>query len=190
MDTPYNLPLPTLFANLRDEVAALDRRALAATQGLSPQELDRQSGPKKWSVAQCLQHLILFDTAYFVGVEERVKALPAVEAEDRFSLRGFDKWAFGFFGDQPSIRIPTSGMFDPKFNRTYGATILARYRDHLERLDQLFRLSAERDVNLLRLTSPATSLVSFPYPAISMIAVAHHRRHLGQAERTRATLGL
>lgn len=182
-------PIPALMQQLRDDVAALDTRMLQFTQGLSTAQLDRQPGPKRWSIAQCLEHLMLFDGLYFAGIEQRIAAAPKADPDTRFSLRGFDKWAYNFFGEKPPLRIPTINSFDPHFDRTYGATIVARYRDHLERLDRQFRLAEAHAVAALKVKSPATALLSFPYPAIALIAVAHHKRHHSQAERTRAALG-
>lgn len=183
-------PLGSILDELRSQLTAIDVRVQRVTEGLSTAQLDRQPGPKRWSVAQCLEHLILFDSHYFAGIEERIAQLPPARAEATYTMKGFDKWAYTFFGEKPPIRIPTISSFDPHFDRTYGATILVRYRDHLSRLDQQFRLALDHDVARLRVHSPATSLVRFPYPAIAIIAVAHHRRHLGQAERTRAAIGL
>ena len=183
-------PVPALMEQLRCDVKELDNRMLRFTEGLSVAQLDRQPGPKRWSVAQCLEHLILFDSLYFSGVEQRINAAPPAHPEARFSLRGLDKWAYNFFGEKPPFRIPTIHSFDPHFDRTYGATIVARYRDHLERLDQQFRLAEAHDVRRITVQSPALGLVRFPYPAIALIAVAHHKRHHAQAERTRAELGI
>lgn len=183
-------PLGSILDELRSQLTAIDVRVQRVTEGLSTAQLDRQPGPKRWSVAQCLEHLILFDSLYFSGVEQRISAAPPAHPEARFSLRGLDKWAYNFFGEKPPFRIPTIHSFDPHFDRTYGATIVARYRDHLERLDQQFRLAEAHDVRRITVQSPALGLVRFPYPAIALIAVAHHKRHHAQAERTRAELGI
>src|SRR4029077_10637205 len=60
--------------------------------GLSPEQLNWKPAPESWSVAQCLDHLIVADCLYFPAFEKIVNG--------NYSMTSWQKWSplGGLFG--------------------------------------------------------------------------------------------
>jgi hypothetical protein len=162
-----------------------DRRADALVANLSDTQFHWQpDGGKRWSVAQCLEHLATADAVYGVLMREAI---------DRARQAGSTRrgpFAPGFFGRQfaksleppvrfrgraPSKIVPGSSLSRDEILRRYHAT-------HAE-LKTMAQDAAAIDANAATFQNPFLTWVRVKVSTAFRIINAHNRRHLWQAER-------
>jgi hypothetical protein len=172
------------------ELRAASAEALRAAEGLSRDQLTRRPPAGGWSVAECLQHLILTSEAMRALLE------PAIaRAESRG--RAAEKGRLGFTGfllvrmlEPPArFRTKTAPAFVPgavDSPDTLGVKLVAEN----DRLEDLVERCAGLALNSERIESPFRAGVFYPPYAAFRIIATHLRRHLWQARQVRRALGV
>jgi hypothetical protein len=178
---------------LAPELAALDRqlaanqeRAAALVRGMSAEDFNRQPGPGRWSVGECLRHLAVSDASYFVKIDQMI---------DTARAKGLVRpgpYRLGWFGNffartlEPPVkrRMKTQPVFDIETGKTLPVDeTLAAFQAALDALRAKVRRANGVDLGAVKTTSPATRMFSFSLGAVFNILAAHQRRHLWQAEQ-------
>jgi hypothetical protein len=198
---PAAAPLsPTLDDALRRYDAARTRaRALVA--GLSAAAFHRPPAEGAWSVARCLEHLVVSGTKMAARLEDaiaRARAegrLAGAEARQRPVRLGFRErfllWgtAPGRGGGLPSIRVQTREPFDPGDPLARGRTSEAVLADFLalqDRLEAAARAADGLDLAGVKVRSVLASWLEVGLGAWFVALAGHQERHLDQARRARA----
>lgn len=186
-------PTPDLrseeLAASREELRDAGREARELAGGLDRRQMWWRPGPDRWSVAECLDHLVRTGDAYleaFDGAIEdgRRRGLEA-GASYRPSLVG--RWLPRLLEPPPRLRVPAPLRIRPRRPGTGTgggdddplASFLAlrgRFAGRLEAADGL-------DLGRIRLASPFFSWLRFDLGSAFRIVAAHERRHLWQAGR-------
>lgn len=60
---------------------------LRATRGLSPAQLEFKAAPGRWSVANCLEHIVVVENFFFDKMEEALKHPPDLSKRSAFDGR-------------------------------------------------------------------------------------------------------
>lgn len=173
-----------------DRLEAAGRQAQADFGGLSPTQLNWKPSADRWSVGQCLDHLIVTNEAYFSEFSavaegrkqpsfwERLPWWPAFVG--RMLVRGNAEGA--------TSRFKNPAVFNPA-QSDLPADIVGRFRAHNEALKtHLLATDAvnHRDVII---TSPAGPYAVYSLQDAVTIIVLHEFRHLAQARRVVETEG-
>jgi hypothetical protein len=198
-----SLVSPTLADAVR-RYEASRRAAGEVVAGLSEDTFHRAPYARGWSVAQCLEHLVVTDGKM---VERLEAAIARARAEGRLAapaaassparLGWFDRLFIAGTGPgsggrtSPPMKTSTGAAFDPGDPAARGRTrglVLADYLAVLGRLTAAAR--AADGLDLARIKVP--SLLA-PWARVSLagwfLALAgHHERHLDQARRARAAV--
>jgi len=177
--------LPRDVQTVIDQLDEADRRADAIGANLSDAQFHWQpDGGRRWSVAQCLEHLGTTDGLYGELMRE------AIDRARRAGSVRRDAFAPGFFGRRfinsleppvkfrgraPAKAVPGSSLTREEILRRYHAT-------HAD-LKAMARESAAIDANRAIFPNPFLSLVRVKVSTAFQIINAHNRRHLWQAER-------
>lgn len=173
--------------NVAHQLIAIRARAHALTDGLDEAALNWQPDEGRgWSIAQCLDHLALTDDLYGQALDAAMdsapKATTAAPARPNLLGRGLI-WAV-----EPPARIRVkalSTLMPPSAH--VPATLLRRYDGSLNRLSLLADRAMTIDASRTRYANPlADGVKSFNIATGIMVMLAHHRRHLEQAEKVRA----
>lgn len=157
---------------------------LAGFGDLTAPQLNWQPGPEQWSVAQCFDHLVTANSAYFPIFEkvlsgekkstfwERLPWLPgvwgkllveAVAPESRRKLHA------------PTIFHPSSSGVD--------AAIIRRFIDQQHRVISYMTATEEFDIEKIKITSPVSRFITYSLLDAYRIIINHEKRHLLQAKR-------
>lgn len=170
------------------EVAEEARREFGR---LSAAQLNWRPGPERWSVGECLGHLIKTNRGFF----------PTLEAIARGGRRqsAWERWSplSGFFGRVVERSLSQDGgrKFKARASFVPSASDLApdvveQFAAHQEELAGLMRAaSAAADPARTVVTSPVSAFVTYSLLDALRVVLAHERRHLRQARRVTQTPG-
>jgi hypothetical protein len=190
---PAPSPIDYTTLALAEVRAALDAVALDAEAtfgGLDVRQLNWRPDPTRWSVAQCLEHLLVSNTLMRRAAEDalnparprslwqRLPVLPGVFG--RLLIRSLTPGATRRFTAPPKAQPAESHL---------GADVVRRFveqhRDVISWMQGLDERQAERAI----MTSPFIRVVTYSVLDASRLVAAHNRRHVEQARRVTQSPG-
>jgi len=156
--------------------------------GLSETQINWKPEKKKWSIAECLDHIAISYKSY--GKElERIFADPKPSTGHlmfRTSLTG------GIFiktmHPESPVKVPNPSASNP----TQGTLTRKVFDDFLaahNELSELVEKSKTLDLHGNKVTSPFTSLMKFSLGEVLLVLTYHEKRHVLQAKRVMANPG-
>lgn len=150
---------------------------------LTQEQLFWKPAPERWSIAQCLDHLMVTGDQYYPRTraaidQARSQGLlsPAPYAP---SLMG--RWFLGAVGPAIKFRIKARPIFDPA--ETPRPTVVDDFFRHRQTLQELIRDADGIDLRRGTIVSPLTRLLRFSLGECLEMLVVHEHRHLEQARR-------
>lgn len=184
------MSLPADLQSIVDQISAVERRADEIAGPLTEEQFQWQpDGGRRWSVAQCLDHLA-------AGAELYVKTLTPVIAEAKrrgVPRRGPAKP--GFFGQkfvnslEPPVkmrgRAPQKILPRPKRTR---AEILESFHTAHAAFRGLVAECADIDANGVTFFNPFVTFIKMRVSTALNVIPAHGRRHLWQASNVLTSL--
>ena len=177
----------------QEYIAELERQSAQAqmlANGLDESALNWQpNGGKSWSVAQCLDHLVIMNAIY-------VKALRAGVQSNRDQLEPrkhpirpsgwFTRFFIGFEEPPPKLKLPAPKKIAPPSQLT--SAILADFEAVQNQLLEFMRQWGDTDLGDLKVKDPLFPL-HLTADTELLIVAAHNRRHLWQAEQVKKNAG-
>jgi hypothetical protein len=155
----------------------------------STQQLNWKPDPQRWSVAQCLQHLI---TSNELMVRD---GQPALDSVNRTLWQRVSPFS-GMFG---RLLIRSQG---PRVTRKYSTSpeatpaasglsndIVQRFVDQHTELAKWMRALREDDARGAIMTSPFVKLITYSVLDGCRLMASHDQRHVGQARRVTQSVG-
>ncbi len=186
---------PALIAHW-EELKANGERAVEIAGSLTPSQLWERPRPARWSVGECLDHLVLAGDAYLEVLDEAITGAsrpePASAAREprpnvleRILLHGLEPPA--------RIRVPAPARIRPRRPGSAVEPALTengdpadpRVRFQETRQDYARRLEAAEGLDLqgVKVRSPFVRWIHVSLDTAFRIVRGHERRHLTQAER-------
>jgi DinB family protein len=171
------------LSELMAEAEQLRHRVNASFSSLSTEQINWKPSEGQWSIAQCLEHLILLNEPYFPKIErilageyspslwERMPLLPTYFG--RVVLAAVEPGGKQRFKARPSF-VPRSSPID--------TGIVARFSAHQADLIRLMEASAKLPIDKIIITSVVSPFVTYSLWDAYRILVAHEQRHLQHAE--------
>jgi DinB superfamily len=177
--------LPQDIQRVIDQLDEADRHADALVANLSDAQFHWQpDAGRRWSVAQCLEHLAVGAEVY----STRMRGAIDHARQEGLVRRG--PFAPGFFGRQfanslePPVRFrgraPKAIIPSSTLSR---AEILSRFHGSHAALKTMARESATIDANRATFQNPFLKMVRMKVSTAFHVINAHDRRHLWQAEQ-------
>ncbi|HAB54698.1 MAG: DinB family protein [Stygiobacter sp.] len=149
----------------------------------SVEELNKKSSEKRWSAAECIEHLTVAGQSYLSNIP-KIPKRSAVLIDDDVKIGAglFAKTFIHFFG--PKVRIK---MKSPKnmlvSNSNHDKDVID---DFLFLQDEFLTALSSVDYDELKsikVAWPTFELKKFSLGEVMMITIAHELRHINQAER-------
>jgi DinB family protein len=158
--------------------------------GLSSEQINWKPSPGEWSIAQCLEHLILLNTPYFPQIEAIVAGKRRPRLWERMPLLPalFGRLIPGAVQPESKQKVRARAVFTPVSN-PIDIGILTRFSAHQDHLIRLMKATAHLRIHEIILTSVVSPVVTYSLFDAYRILVAHERRHLHQADRVMRTQG-
>ncbi|MEQ8706338.1 MAG: DinB family protein [Phaeodactylibacter sp.] len=155
---------------------------------LSRDQLNWKPGPDRWSIAQCLDHLIRTNEGYLsqlaeisLGIKrkslwERLPFLPAI----------FGKMLLKASHPEAQGKMKAPKAFEP-LQSNLPAEITGHFLAHNRALIRQYEKLPQGNLASYRLTSPASKVIVLRLEDVVQLLPAHEQRHLQQALRVMQT---
>jgi len=157
-------------------------KVVTTFSALSAEQLNWKPTPEDWSIAQCLDHLIVSDRLYF----------PAFKAinEGNYKMSIWEKLNpfRNLFGKMLKLqlqetvkkKVKTPAIFAPS-EKQIPTAITENYQQHLDQLVVYFSGLSNSDLDKLQITSPVSKMISYSLRYAVTILMQHEFRHINQA---------
>jgi hypothetical protein len=186
VESPDQESLVTELEDCLRQLDEIDGDAGKLVAGLSEDQFHWSATSSKWSVAQCLLHLVIIGRRYLPILDQTIERARAEVLFSRGPFRhGFvERWLISATEPPPRIRLRTPVLARPSNDQPLHA-VMADFMAVQQELRK--RLRAANGIHLARakVTSPfVKSLKMGLGPCFSFLA-AHERRHVWQAWQVR-----
>ncbi len=149
---------------------------------LTREQLEWRPPSGGWSVAQCLDHLIITTTSYLPDLRAIGAGTRPVRTWERLSpfSRAFGRMLVSLMR-QDDKRSKTPPRFVPPSD--VGGDIVARFAESQDELAAAIRTTMHVDWDRTIVTSTFNRIATYPLADAYTIILEHQRRHLRQAQR-------
>jgi hypothetical protein len=175
---------------LASELERITQGTRAAFGGLSRAQLNWKPAADRWSVAQCLDHLITINSLYFPLLASMRSGPATPTLWERCSpLSGLlGRLLIRTLSPDSARKTKTSAKAEPSTSAI--DDILDRFAHHQAGLiEHLRQLPPGVDLRGTIVTSPLLRWVTYSLDDCLTMLVVHEKRHILQAERVMATEG-
>src|SRR5579863_3234343 len=164
--------------------ADIDARGLVA--GLNEKQFHWSPIASRWSIGQCLVHLIMVGRIYLPIMDEAIQLARAEHIVSRGPYRyGFvERWFVNSTEPPPSLRLRTPASARPPDNQPLDQ-VVADFKAMQDELRERIRASNRLDLARVRIESPFAKSLKMGLGTSHQFLAAHERRHLWQAWQVR-----
>ena len=162
----------------------------SAFGNLTADQLNWKPGPSQWSIAQCLEHLIVINGSYFPVFERIERGQFTPNFMERLPLlpRVLGPLVLKAVSPESPRRYKTASSFQPSGSAISG-DIVARFVTHQQKVARHLEAAVNLQPERFVITSPVASFVTYSLLDACRIIVAHEQRHVAQARRVMASPG-
>jgi hypothetical protein len=176
---------PALAAELAANVARLDeirRKASSLFAGLAEAQLDWKPSPARWSVGECVLHMVETNRSYADALEAKIGELRrrGKVAAGPFRYGQISRWFVGMVEPPVKRRLPAPARFAPPRRPATREDVKALLAS-VDRIEQLNQAAEGLDLRA-KIASPAMPLLRLEVGLALRMLGAHTLRHLLQAE--------
>lgn len=167
-------------------VSDLQRTADDASEtfgALTADQLNWKPGEKSWSIAQCLDHLILTNEQFYPEFEKLATGTRKNTFwQNNSPLTGF----FGRFlikavtEDSKKAKAPSKSIVPPS---DLPADIVTKFQTNISEVCDKVTACADADRKKVVVSSPFLSLMTYTMDDAYTVLVEHTKRHIRQAKR-------
>jgi len=150
---------------------------------LTNEQLNWKPDVSKWSIAQCLDHLIVSNSSYFPTFDKLINKtyqLPLLQKLNPFN-KLFGPIMVRYLGPQSKQKLKNPKIFTPSTS-TQPSTIIDDFSKHQEILINYFNQLNFLDKDKIVITSPASSFITYSLHHAMQIITVHEQRHINQAK--------
>jgi hypothetical protein len=150
---------------------------------LSLEQLNFKPSPEKWSIAQCLDHLIVSNSTYYPPLN----AVISGEHKNSFYQNiGFISRFFGNYLIKETGPVVAKSMKSPPAfvpsQSDLPITIVADFEKHQQTFTALILQLQNVDLHKTVIASPALAIITYNLSDLLTILAGHEQRHLNQAK--------
>jgi len=185
----------------REELRLAGEEAKELAAGLTSGQLWWRPEPDRWSVGQCLEHLVLAGEAYLEVLDDAIEEgrRRELRTEGSYSPNLVGRWLPGVLDPPPGLKIPAPRRIRPRPPERKapdaaggdGAPLddeagpLPDFLALRNRFEERLAAADGLDLGRLRVPSPFVPLIRFDLGSAFRVIAAHERRHLWQARQVR-----
>jgi uncharacterized damage-inducible protein DinB len=157
---------------------------------VSLEQLNWKHSPVSWSIAQCLEHLIIADSAYFPDLKNITEGNFKMDLWEKFSP--FTRLCGRLMKDSLQEQVKRK-MIAPKKIQPQkpdkSLSIIDDYCKNLETFLTLISNCKNVDIDKTIITSPTIKIVTYNLRDAFTFLVQHEHRHINQAIRVKGNDG-
>ncbi len=177
-----------LLAALQEQTESFLNKAISDWQMIRHSQFGYKTAPEKWSATQCLEHLNSYGRFYLPEIER------AIEKAKEKGYGPAAHFKAGWLGNYfTKLMMPgndgkvTKKMSSPKDHypetNTDSHKVIAEFIEQQERLLSLLEAAQDIDLNKASCAISISKLVKLKLGDTFLFFIAHHYRHILQAER-------
>jgi hypothetical protein len=176
---------------MNDEISVLVKQASATAGnvervfgGLRAEQLNWKPNEKSWSIAQCLEHLIITNELEFPAIENALKEnyKNPFWSKIPFLSDVCGKAAIYLFKPQNPRKFKAPKSFQPSQSQI-SETIVPEFVAHQQELVEIFERSRDLDLRKTKIISPISDFITYSLKDAFQVLTVHEQRHFQQAER-------
>lgn len=159
------------------------------------EQMNWRPGAKRWSVAECLEHLIYTAKQYEPAIAKATRgSVPTASDSNPVTSSLVGRFFLAMVEPEAKRKAIAPGAFNPlkdKTSRTSSveAGAVDRFVETHQTLRDIVSSHQHIDWHRVRVVSPITSLVRFRLGDAFTLLATHAQRHVNQARRVAATEG-
>ncbi|RPI16037.1 MAG: DinB family protein [Ignavibacteriae bacterium] len=149
---------------------------------LTANQLNWKPSPEKWSIGQCLEHIMVSNSKYFPMMNDLVEGIKKRTIWERLPFYS------GIIGKmlistikKESRKVKTFKVFMPSKSEV-SKDIIKQFNEHQEILKKMMYKTDSADHSII-ITSPVSKYITYSLQDANTIIVFHERRHFNQAKR-------
>ena len=152
--------------------------------GLTAQQLNWKPDPEQWSVAQCFDHLVTVNSAYFPIFEKILSG----EKKNTFweSLPWlpviWGKMVIKAVHPKSTRKLKAPKIFYPS-NSNIDRAVIHRFIDQQNQIIRYMKATEDLDLDKIKISSPVSNLITYSLMDAYRIIITHEQRHFLQATR-------
>src|SRR4030095_2012311 len=157
---------------------------------ISLEQMNWKFSPKSWSIAQCLDHLIIADGSYFSDLKKISEGTYKMSFWERLSP--FTDLCGRIMKDRLQEQVKKKMTAPKKIQPTISGEkldIIASYHKNLDTFLELISNCKNVDIDKIIITSPIIRIVTYSLRDALSFLVQHEHRHINQAIRVKANNG-
>lgn len=169
------------------DLKEIEETTIKEFANLTEEELVWKSSPDKWSIAECMQHIIIANSIYIEDINKRLQKaeVKTIEYPIRFSITG----RFFLFAVDPKYKwkVPAPKIFKPiQENKVVnGRNTIRDFLKLQEETMSTAQKATAYDHTFVRTYSPLSKLIRFNVGEQMYIMMRHTQRHISQALQVR-----
>jgi hypothetical protein len=177
-------------ADIRRELDEIGREALETFGALTPAQLNWQPDAKRWSVAQCFDHLLTGNRLMFRAADEALDQSRAKTLWQRLPVMpGFiGRVMVRSLGPEAARKLKAPTVARPSASRI-SADVVQRFAEQQREAAARVALLDQRLATQTIMSSPFVRIVTYSVLDGWRLIVAHDRRHFEQARRVTQSAG-
>jgi len=150
---------------------------------LKGEQLNWKPGEQSWSIAQCLDHIILSNTEFYPEFEKLASGARKNSFWETYSP--FTGWGGRFLikavsEDSKKAKAPSKAIVPPS---DIDGNIVELFAEHVTEVNKKIESVAAADRKKTVVTSPFLAIFTSTLDDASTVLVEHSKRHIRQAKR-------
>lgn len=153
-------------------------------QSLSENQLNWKPADGVWSIAECIDHLIVTNQLYFNEFEKQFSQKQVITDCSKAPVKNKFISKFIIKSVEPNNlkKVKTFQVFQPASSK-HTKEVLTLYSDIQKQLINLITSTKDLNLNKHTMSSPASKLIKENFCDVLEIIRLHDRRHINQAQR-------
>ena len=176
-----------LLNELSDRIDLI-RKSASAFSSMHPTQLKKKPGDQQWSIIEIFDHLNISHGIYLRTIAKKMDNAP-LDQSDLFKPGWLGNWLYQktLPGENGQIsRMRTPGFLQPKPSDWEMEEIFNTYYNQLDELEDVVERARRVNIQQLKVTFAMTGMLQLRLGDNLRMMVAHHERHLLQANKVAA----
>src|SRR4030095_12245048 len=193
------LEIYTIIHSVKDEnlinailqkVKEAKEKVIREFSDISFEQLNWKSSPESWSIAQCLEHLIIADSAYFSVLKNITEGSFKMDLWEKYSP--FTRLCGRLMKNRLQEQVKKKMIAPKKIQPQSSGKNLSIINDYLKNLDIFLAFISNCknvDIDKTIITSPIIRIVTYSLRDAFTFLIQHEHRHINQAIRVKTNDG-
>ena len=174
---------------LRRDSEAKDK-VIAEFSDLTIEQFNWKPNPHSWSIAQCLHHLVISDSAYFPQLKRIIDGFYKMSLWQKYNpfSRKFGQLLKDQLQEQPTKKMKAPKKIQPSASNMNLEFVEGYYKNLDSFMDYISKCITV-DIDKIIIASPITSIITYSLRDALQFLAQHEHRHINQAIRIKVNEG-